>query len=64
MGINRDLHVNFDPRGGAFDLSPTYDLAKIFNRSWILGTGSVPTLMWEKMVNVASELEFLLSNPQ
>ena len=22
MGINRDLHVNFDPRGGAFDLSP------------------------------------------
>ena len=22
MGINRNLHVNFDPRGGAFDLSP------------------------------------------
>ena len=22
MGINRDLHVNFDPRGGVFDLSP------------------------------------------
>ena len=22
VGINRDLHVNFDPRGGAFDLSP------------------------------------------
>ena len=20
--VNRDLHVNFDPRGGAFDLSP------------------------------------------
>ena len=20
MGINRNLHVNFDPRGGAFDL--------------------------------------------
>ena len=22
VGINPDLHVNFDPRGGAFDLSP------------------------------------------
>ena len=22
VGINRYLHVNFDPRGGAFDLSP------------------------------------------
>ena len=22
VGINCDLHVNFDPRGGAFDLSP------------------------------------------
>ena len=22
VGINRDWHVNFDPRGGAFDLSP------------------------------------------
>ena len=22
VGINRDLHMNFDPRGGAFDLSP------------------------------------------
>ena len=22
MGINHNLHVNFDPRGGAFDLSP------------------------------------------
>ena len=22
MGINRDVHMNFDPRGGAFDLAP------------------------------------------
>ena len=34
VGIIRDLHVNFDPRGGAFDLSP-------HNLYWSLGS------LWE-----------------
>ena len=26
VGFGGDLHVNFDPRGGAFDLSPRHEV--------------------------------------
>ena len=35
--INRDLHVNFDPRGGAFDLSPHNLCHEVRRKFWCLG---------------------------
>ena len=41
VGINRDLHVNFDPRGGAFDLSPhnlCHEVRMAVKKFWCLGS--------------------------
>ena len=44
MGIIRNLHVNFDPRGGAFDLSPhnlCHEVRMAVKKFWCLGS------LWE-----------------
>ena len=41
VGIIRDLHVNFDPRGGAFDLSPHNLCHEAVKKYWCLGS------LWE-----------------
>ena len=41
VGIIRDLHVNFDPRGGAFDLSPHNLCHEAVKKYWSLGS------LWE-----------------
>ena len=41
VGIGGDLHVNFDPRGGAFDLSPHNLCHEAVKKYWSLGS------LWE-----------------
>ena len=53
VGIFYDLHVNFDPRGGAFDLSPHNLCHEAVKKYWCLGS------LWENQKEAECMVTFI-----